>query len=231
MSLPESVHHKKIFPLEPGDRLTAAEFERRYEVTPSEIKAELIEGIVYMQSAAKLSHGRPYGFMTTWIGNYCFATPGTDYAADATDRLDDSNQPQPDISLFVLPEFGGQTSISDDGYLTGGPELIVEIAGSSLAIDRGPKLRTYEQHGVKEYLIWRVKDRSLEWYVRRDDRFELHQPDGAGVFRSEVFPGLWLDNDAALRRDGVMTMQILDQGLASESHAAFVNLLTSGQAS
>jgi len=225
MSIADPTHDAGVLPLQPGDRLNADEFERRYEAMPEGTKAELIEGIVYMQAAAKLSHGQPLGFMTTWIGHYCMATPGTDYANDATDRLDDSNQPQPDVSLFIRPECGGQTRISDDGYLTGGPELIVEIAGSSLAIDRGPKLRTYEQYGVKEYLIWRVKDQMIEWYVRRNDRFELCPADDDGVFRSETFPGLWLQRDAALVRDGVATMNTLDAGLATEAHTAFVKLL------
>ena len=213
-------------PLQPGDRLSAEEFERRYEAMPEGIKAELIEGIVYMQASAELSHGQPMGFMTAWIGHYCFATPDTDYASDATDRLDDANQPQPDISLFIRPECGGQTRISDDGYLTGAPELVVEIAGSSVAIDRGPKLRTYEKHGVKEYLIWRVKQHQIEWYVRRDERFALRQPDPSGVFASETFPGLWLNVEAALVRDGVATMKTLDEGLATDQHAKFVRTLT-----
>jgi len=214
-----------IPPLEPGDRMFADEFERRYAAMPLGPKAELIEGIVYMQAAAKLSHGQPLGFVTTWIGHYCIATPGTDYATDATDRLDDSNQPQPDISLFICPESGGRTTISDDGYLTGGPEMVVEIAGSSVAIDRGPKLRTYERHGVHEYLIWRVGTRTIEWYVLRNGVYELTQPDEQGIHRSEVFPGLWLNVNAALRRDGPETMKTLDLGLASDEHQSFVERL------
>ena len=39
--------------LEPGDRLTRAEFERRYEAMPELRKAELIEGVVYMPSPVR----------------------------------------------------------------------------------------------------------------------------------------------------------------------------------
>jgi len=219
-------HNAVVPPLEPGDRLDATEFERRYEAMKGDAKFELIEGIVYMQAAVKPSHGQPLGFITTWIGHYCMSTPGTDYANDATDRLDDSNQPQPDVSLFIRPECGGQTTISDDGYLTGGPEFIVEIAGSSVAIDRGPKLRTYERHGVQEYLIWRVQTHTLEWYVRRDGQFVLQPPDKVGVHRSACMPGLWLNVDAALRRDGLATMKTLDAGLASKAHEAFLRRLS-----
>jgi hypothetical protein len=42
-----------IPPLENGDRLTRAEFERRYEGMPNLKKAELIEGIVCLAAALK----------------------------------------------------------------------------------------------------------------------------------------------------------------------------------
>ena len=42
--------HGAVAPLENGDRLTRAEFERRYDAMPHVKKAELIEGEVYMPS-------------------------------------------------------------------------------------------------------------------------------------------------------------------------------------
>jgi hypothetical protein len=39
-----------LLPLENGDRLTRAEFERRYETMPHLKKAELIEGVVHVPS-------------------------------------------------------------------------------------------------------------------------------------------------------------------------------------
>jgi Uma2 family endonuclease len=57
-----------------------------------------------------------------------------------------------------------------------------------VALDRGPKLRTYERHGVLEYLIWRVDDSLFEWYILRDNGFELLPPSVDGIFRSETFP-------------------------------------------
>jgi len=43
-------------PLQPGDRLNRAEFERRYHAMPDCKKAELIEGVVYVPSPARLRH-------------------------------------------------------------------------------------------------------------------------------------------------------------------------------
>lgn len=48
-----------IPPLESGDRLTRAEFERRYEAAPEHFKAELIEGVVYVASPVRIFHGNP----------------------------------------------------------------------------------------------------------------------------------------------------------------------------
>ena len=52
----ESMHRdsrqSRIPPLEQGDRLTRSEFLRRYAAMPTHVKAERIEGMVYMPAAA-----------------------------------------------------------------------------------------------------------------------------------------------------------------------------------
>ncbi len=192
--------------LEPGDRMSRAEFERRYHAMPDCKKAELIEGVVYMPSPARLRHSQPHALLMSWIVQFSIATPGTDYADNATNRLDNDNEPQPDVVLFIDPVCGGQSRISEDDYLTGPVEFVAEVSVSSLALDRGPKLRTYERHGVREYLIWRVDDNLLEWYVLRDSGFELQPLSKDGIFRSETFPGLWLNASAMLQRDGKAVM-------------------------
>ena len=211
-----------IPPLQPGDRLHRAEFERRYHSMPECKKAELIEGVVYVASPARLRHGQNQFSLITWIGNYAAATPGIDAADNVTNRLDNDNEPQPDLALFIEPECGGQTRVSDDGYLTGPIEFIAEVSVSSVSLDRGPKLRTYERHGVREYLIWRVDDKMFEWYVLRDEGFQLQPLSIDGIYRSEVFPGLWLNVAAMLQRDGKLVMKVLNDGLATPEHATFV---------
>lgn len=212
----------QIPPLQPGDRLNRTEFERRYHAMPDCKKAELIEGIVYVPSPARLRHGEPQRRIVTWMGNYADSTPGTRCADNATNRLDQDNEPQPDVALFIDPACGGQARISDDDYLTGPVEFVAEVSVSTVSLDRGPKLRTYERHGVKEYLIWRVDDGLLEWYVLRDDGFELQPLPQDGIYRSETFPGLWLNAAAMLQRDGKAVMQVLTEGLATDDHASFV---------
>ncbi len=88
-------------PLENGDRLTRSEFERRYS-TMHEVKAELIEGIVYMSSPLRFrSHGKPHAYIMTWLGFYEASTPGVELGDNATVRLDADNEPQPDALLRI----------------------------------------------------------------------------------------------------------------------------------
>ncbi len=135
----QSVAQEKLPPLESGDRLTRPEFERRYAASHIK-KAELIEGIVYVASPLRHEqHGKPHSRVMTWLGVYQAMTTGVDLSDAPTVRLDLDNEPQPDAVLFIEANAGGQTRISPDGYIEGSPELIVEIAASSAAIDTGSK--------------------------------------------------------------------------------------------
>src|SRR5262245_18475458 len=114
---------KVIPPLESGDRLTRAEFERRYDAMPGLKKAELIEGVVYVPSPVCLEqHGEPHCDLLAWMGTYRARTRGVRGGASTTVRLDLDNEPQPDGVLFVDPHCGGQAIIDADGYLAAAPE-------------------------------------------------------------------------------------------------------------
>ncbi len=126
-------------PLESGDRLTRPEFERRYAVAPV-TQAELIEGVAYVASPLRFQqHAEPHSRLSTWLGTYVAYTPGTRSGIEPTVRLDLDNEPQPDLVLLVDESAEGQTRVDADGYLAGAPELVLEIAASSAAIDLGAK--------------------------------------------------------------------------------------------
>jgi len=213
--------------LENGDRLTRAEFERRYSAMPQVKKAELIEGIVYMPSPVRfVQHGRPHALLLTWLGYYVAKTPGlTDFADNATLRLDDENEPQPDLLLRLPERIGGRSIISEDGYLQGPVEFVAEVAASSVSLDMHRKLDTYLRHGVREYLVWRVDDLAVDWFALRGGLYESLRPDDEGLLRSEIFPGLGLDPAALLRGNLPRLFQVVDAGAASPEHAAFVERL------
>jgi hypothetical protein len=210
-------------PLEPGDHLTRAEFERRYEAMPELKKAELIEGVVYMPSPVRLEqHGGPHADLIAWLVVFRASTPGVRVGDNSTVRLHLDNEPQPDALMIVEPACGGQVTLSADGYIEGGPELVAEVAASSAAIDLNAKLRVYCRNHVQEYIVWRVLDRAIDWFVLRHDQYDPLPLSPAGYYQSEVFPGLWLDPDAMIRGDLATVLQVLQQGLASAEHAAFV---------
>src|SRR4051812_42709546 len=123
--------------------------------------------------------------------HYCRFTPGL---RGVSKRLDDpgstDSEVQPDQQLRLREEFGGQTRV-DGGYVVGAPELVVEIGKSSRSYDLGAKKADYEKAGVLEYLFIGGEPDEVRWFIRRGERFEELAPGEGGIYRSEVFPGLW----------------------------------------
>jgi len=209
--------------LEPGDRLTREEFERRYERMPNVKKAELIEGIVYMPSPTRArKHAIPHNYIGTWLGVYAAETPGVECCDNSTVRLDLDNEPQPDLVLIKLPAKGGQTRISADDYIEGAPELAVEIVASSSAYDLHQKKGAYRRNGVREYLAWITGERRLVWWELREGDYEVIASDADGLLKSRVFPGLWLDAGALLGGEMKIVLAALRRGLDSPGHETFV---------
>ena len=219
-----------IPPLESGDRLTRPEFERRYNAMPANVKAQLIEGVVYVASSLRhTQHGKPHSRMMTWLGVYQVFTPKVDLSVEPTVRLDLDNEPQPDAVLFIEPKAGGQIKISREGYLEGSPELIVEIAASSAAIDTGSKKQAYRRNGVLEYIIWQSYENKLDWFVLEAGDYIQLQPDEAGMIKSRIFPGLWLAVNELLSGNMQQVLQVLQTGLGSDEHQQFIEQLAPGK--
>ncbi|NEN90843.1 MAG: Uma2 family endonuclease [Okeania sp. SIO3H1] len=211
--------------LENGDRLTRIEFENRY--TKSNIKkAELIEGIVYMASPLRITkHGNPHARIMTWLGIYWSATPGIELGDNSTVRLDGDNEPQPDALLRI--ENDGQSIISEDGYVEGAPELIVEIAASTVSIDVHEKKKIYRRNQVQEYLVWRVEDGEIDCFSLQKGEYVQLQPNSKGIICSEIFPGLWLDKAALLTGNLIKVIEVVQLGLSTAEHQNFVDKLSS----
>jgi Uma2 family endonuclease len=201
----------KTPPLENGDQLSRQEFERRYQNLSEIKKAELIEGIVYISSPVRVqSHGEPHSDILTWLGVYKAATIGVMSADNTTVRLDADNEVQPDALLRI--KIAGQSTISDDDYIEGAPELIVEIAASSASYDLHNK--------------WRVYRRNLDWFRLNAGEYIKLEPDSRGIIYSQVFPGLWLDVNALLGGNLGQVLTVLQQGLASQEHQDFLKILS-----
>ncbi|MBH8572495.1 Uma2 family endonuclease [Nostocaceae cyanobacterium CENA369] len=222
------VPQQQIPPLENGDRLTRYEFERRYQAMPRHQKAELIEGVVYLASPLRFeSHAEPHGHTITWLGVYEASTPGVRLGIEPTVRLDRDNEPQPDGVLLITPTARGQSRFSDDDYIEGAPELVVEIAASSVAIDLHDKKKAYGRNGVKEYIIWQIFENKLDWFSLQKGEYVSLEVDAQGIIKSQVFPGLWLSMLDLLAGNMQQVLTVLQLGLNSPEHQIFVERLSS----
>ena len=189
-----------IPPLENGDRLTRDEFERRYWASPHIEKAELIEGVVYVASPVNFGkHGLPHGIVMGWLATYVDRHPETELGDNSTLRLDNDNEPQPDALLRYRE--GGTSTLDEDEYLVGVPELAIEVASSSTSIDTHAKKNAYRRNGIPEYIVWRVRDDAVDWFVLEQGEYVALQPDASGVIESRIFPGLRLNVPALVAMD------------------------------
>ncbi len=232
---------KPIPPLRNGDHLRADEFERRYDAMPYLKKAELIEGEVYIPSpdfylpegyppdmgspVSYQMHSKPHSRLMGWLVVYSGYTAGTGTADNGSIRLDTGNMPQPDGCLVIEPEYGGQVQISEDDFLVGAPDFVFEIAYSSVSIDLHKKFEMYRRHGAREYLVWCTEDEAFHWFINHDGQFEQLALGPDSLLRSEIFPGLWLDPAAMIVGNLPRVFEVVQQGLASPEHAAFVEQL------
>lgn len=220
-------HPAFIYPplLRPGDRMSLDEFLDRWNRMPELKFAELIDGTVYMPSPVFRDHMRYDSRIQGLCGYYSLRTPGTETGTNGTWLMPTGAAPQPDCSMNIEPEFGGHSTLRD-GLISGVPEFVCEICHSSRAYDLGPKLSLYQSVGVNDYLAVLVEERRFEWRVQRNGSFDLLES-GGGVYRSPIFPGLWIDEPAFWNKDGEALLRTLDQGIAFQEHTDFVVRLAS----
>ncbi len=218
--------------LHSGDRMEQPEFHALYSQMPEGYHAQLIGGVVYEPSPAGYEHSRCHGDIVTLLRHYAGYTPGVESLVDATAILGTLDEAQPDVVLRIMPAFGGQSRnvhlkepAAEDSceYVAGAPELVAEVAHTSRDVDLRRKKRRYALAGVLEYIVFCLKPARLYWFnLARDAEMP---PDGDGVFRSMVFPGLWIDSQALLQSDYKRGIDTLSRGLQSTEHAQFASKL------
>lgn len=188
--------------LESGDRLTRAEFHRRYSLRPDIKKAELVQGVVYVASPVRMKeHGEPHLTLGALLWNVAARIPGLSVGDNATVLLSDESTVQPDLLAYWDPPRGSGARLTEEGYIEGPPLLVIEIAASSASYDLHDKLEAYRRAGVAEYVVWRVEDNAVDWLRLRNGAYVPLVPDDHGVLTSEVLPGLRLDTVALFAGD------------------------------
>ena len=203
-----------------GETLSPTEFMRRWEAHPEIKKAELIGGKVYMPPPVGWEHSGSESQIGTWLGVFSALTPGCGSGHNATTFLLD-DIPQPDVNLIILPEWGGSSWLEGD-YLHGSPELLAELSHSSVIRDMKVKRDLYQKAGVQEYLAVILGKKEIHWHYLKDGIYQLLEPDAEGIYRSLVFPGLWLDSKALFEKKMGQVLATLQKGMASQEYLDFV---------
>jgi hypothetical protein len=218
------MHLVHVDPLlfEPGDRLDLDDFLARWERMPGVKFAEPINDVVYMPSPPSYEHGRRDLQIQLLLGSYAAATGVCEAVSNATWLMSDS-APQPDVALRLLPEFGGKSHVS--GKLArDAPELVAEVCLSSRSFDLGPKLALYQRAGVAEYVAIVLEEHRVQWRVLEAGSYRmLDSVDG--LFRSRIFPGLWLDEKTFWAGDSKRMLGVLQHGLSSDECKMFLERL------
>ncbi len=220
---PDGMH---VPPLRHGDRLTVEEFERRWAAMPELKHAELIEGLVFMNAAALRWdwHAEPHGLVVHVMTSYSFATPGVRFGLEPSIRMEPASMPQPDAVLRVDERSGGRSRL-EGGYLVGSPEFLMEISGSSEKHDLREKKALYLRAGVQEYLNWSVLDERILLFALSGSEYLEVSPGNDGILKSSTLPGLWFDPVGLVRADHERISGVLQGGLQSPEHQAFVKEL------
>jgi Uma2 family endonuclease len=185
-----------------------------------------VEGTVHIMASPV---GLRRGFhirLGTLLGVYESATPGVEAADNTTLILGPQSEPQPDLHLRLAEAHGGRTR-EHEGMLAGPPELAAEVSDSTRALDLGAKRRDYDRAGILEYLVLLVKEGRLRAFGPGGTEIPN---DDDGIYRSKVFPGLWIDAAAIVAGDLRRALRMLNKGLKSPEHAAFVRRLKTGAA-
>jgi Uma2 family endonuclease len=211
-----------------GQRLDQPTFHALYETMPPGTRAELINGVVLMPSPVGPAHAEAHGPTFVWLDYYAENTPGVQALDNASTALGLKSEPQPDVLLRIRPEHGGRTR-TDRRFIEGVPELLVEVSHTSRYTDLGSKFEDYERVGVREYIVRAIEPDEIYWFVLRNGRFVDLEPDPDGIYRSEVFPGLWLDPAALLAGDRKRLRAVVDLGCSTPEHAAFVARLAAAR--
>ena len=216
--------------LEAGQRLDQPTFHERYAAMPENTRADLVGGFVFMASPLRDLHAETDRNLGGWLFHYKRLTPGVRSPNNATVILGPDVEVQPDSQLRIPEELGGNSRVVDGCISQGPPELVIEIGRSTRSYDLGPKKDEYEKAGVLEYLFVGIEPDEVRWFVRREGKFAPMAAGPDGIYRSEVFPGLWLDPKALIEEDLDGLIAVLEQGLATGEHREFVDRLAARRA-
>src|SRR6185436_1011214 len=175
-----------------GRGMTAADYFSYVPEDPLESrKAELIDGVMILYPSPLDIHERLYGFLFHLLREYVETFDlGEIRGSRSAVQLAADQVYQPDL-LFISRD---RLALFESWGILGPPDLVIEILSRSTArYDRGAKLRTYDQTGVRE--VWLVDPNGPQGtaiYQRQGPRLQPVALDPDGILASVALPGFKL---------------------------------------
>ena len=160
-----------------------------YTAKDDGFRYELINGELLMSPAPSFFHQMSNSDLALFLKLYIKEhSLGWVVEAPTDVILDNYNTVQPDI-IFISKE---NFSKIKKNAMYGAPDLVVEIISpNSIRRDRYIKKELYEKHGVKEFWLVDIENKSVEVFNNNDRHFELFSLTvETGKIESNLFPEL-----------------------------------------
>lgn len=158
-----------------------------YDNLTDDVKAEFIDGEVFIHSPAKNKHieasGRLYRLLSLYVDIRRLGSVKMEKALIKLSRRDF----EPDVCFFNKEK---TASFGRNTMLFPAPDFVVEVLSDSTeGNDRGVKFEDYALHGVAEYWIIDAEEEIIEQYLLKDNLYILHLKVNDGNISSRVVEG------------------------------------------
>ncbi len=165
-------------------------FEEYLDWLTEESKADLIDGVIYMQSPPSDRHEKIFVFLIGILNAYVVRKKsGIVRGSRTAIKFSEYNGTQPDL-VFIS---NANRDLIHPYFVEGVADVLVEIISPSTRhIDRGKKMRLYAEHNVQELWLIDPDRRTAEFFHNDYGEWNEMPVDENGVFRSEAVAGFWM---------------------------------------
>ena len=188
-------------------------FEQYLDWLTEENKADLINGVIYMQSPPSYRHEKIFGFLFPLLQVYVVRKQlGIVLGSRTAIKFSEHNGTQPDL-VFIS---NANRKLIHSYFVDGVADMIVEIISPSTRhIDRVKKMALYAEHGVREYWLIDPERERAEFFRNEHGAWHEMTLDEDGVFRFKAVAGFWLKVESLF---AAQPLDIVDTVMAILAH-------------
>ena len=214
MKPPRTRPSQSLPSLENGDRMTQEEFHRRYEAYPDDVKIELIGGTVYVASPMRTPQGELTWKLIIPLDFYVETDPRRPRRRRRHRHPRGEERAATGPALAPAPRIRRAVGDFDERrYLVAAPEFIAEVAHSTRALDLNQKRKTTSRQGFRNTSSFASRRKHFTGSTSLPNG--KLKADKQGLWKSRVFPGLWLDQAALFALDSARLRAAVQKGIAS----------------